>query len=193
VLEHLGICMSEVAVPNEDEDTNILLDDVGDDLDGYESSSEEEEVIGRHTHISCTLDKISISINGVKARMLENAKNDIRETLAKARRKLRLSAEDSPDDLNSIINIFLRSSFLVKLLENINRAFTVDGNTNDGALTMTELQECLRILFALHYYKCSANMLFSVEAKLMYSFTANVGYNVYKRFIKGLSYTAKQV
>jgi|LauGreDrversion4_2_1035121.scaffolds.fasta_scaffold85362_3 hypothetical protein len=186
--------MSGNFVPNEYEDAEPLEPDIEGVAAGLDSSSEEEdEVIGRHTHIPCTLDKITISINGVKAKMLQNAKADIKETLSKARGALNLYGEETPNDLNRVINMFLHSSYLLKLLDSINRPFV-----GDSGINMEQLQECIRVLFALHFYKCSAEMFFVEgrtfygEGRSLYGCPVNIDYNTYKRFVKGISYSARE-
>jgi hypothetical protein len=178
--------MSGVSVSNEHEDPELAEPEIEGVIEGHDSSSEDEdEVIGKHTHIPCTPDKITISINGVKAKLLENAKNDIKATLSKARQHMNMNSYEKPDDLNRVINMFLHSSYLLKLLECINRPFV-----GGVGLTMEQLQECLRVLFALHVYRCSAEMFF-VKGRRLYAAPLNIDYSTYKRFVKGISYSVR--
>ena len=96
-------------------------------------------------------------MNGVNTKLFNLAKLDINLTLGAARKKFGISATNSTDvpDVHACLNGFLPASFLVHLLETMNRG----GAT--PTITPKEMHVFLHVLFLIHRHKCSATDLFN--------------------------------
>jgi hypothetical protein len=168
------------------------FDEIDEQLEGNEdmcSSSEEEDAVesmGHHTYLKVTEDGMRITFNGVKSKLLTNAKECIKLTLQKARSKLGFTrAAHLTPSYNQILNLFFTRDFLNKLTDAINRAFTLEEK-----MSLLDLEQCLRLLFLMHYYTSSPERVLQNECGLYaYPFSKEDDRALFKKFIKGLSFS----
>ena len=83
------------------------------------------------------------------------AQKDISLTLSAARNKMCIGATDVPD-IQACLNTLLPPTFLVHLLDVMNR-----GTTTTTRLTTQDIQVFLHVLLLLHRHRCSLSDLFS--------------------------------
>ena len=135
-------------------------DDILGPADVLDSSSEEEnEARGDYTYLGVRPDRIKVNFNHVRRKLLENIRSDIMISLRKACMKLGIPEGENLDDYNLLLNLFLPPTFVLKLQAALNRAYV---GTND-VLSLADIEQCLKTLFLIHFYKCSPTTFFDEE------------------------------
>ena len=118
-------------------------------------------------------DLTELKFNHVRRKLLENIRSDIMISLRKARMKLGIPEGENLDD-NLLLNLFLPPTFVLKLQAALNRAYV---GTND-VLSLADIEQCLKTLFLIHFYKCSPTTVFYEENHSVYPMARELDYPV---------------